>query len=83
MPSNVEIKANVKDLGMVKRIAAELSQTDGTLIVQEDTFFHASNGRLKLRQLQVSGKVLASRASGHHIITQTLENNRSGHPKEF
>ena len=53
MPQNVEIKARVQDLKQLKTVAAELSQEQGTLIVQEDTFFNVPNGRLKLRELQV------------------------------
>ena len=50
MPRNVEIKARVVDLKNLKRVAAELSESDGTLLVQEDTFFRVPNGRLKLRE---------------------------------
>ena len=53
MPRNVEIKARMKDVKKLKVAAKELSGSDGTLIVQEDTFFLAPNGRLKLRQIQV------------------------------
>ena len=53
MPQNVDVKANVKDIKKVKAVAEELSQSDGKLIVQEDTFFLVPNGRLKLREIQV------------------------------
>lgn len=54
MPRNIEIKAYVKDLANVKKIAAELSgdKSGGKLLVQRDTFFNVSQGRLKLRILQ-------------------------------
>ena len=29
------------------------------------------------------GHILASRATGRHLDTQTLKNHPSGHPKEF
>lgn len=53
MPRNVEIKAYVKDLAKVKEIAASLSgDSTGTVLVQRDTFFNVSSGRLKLRILK-------------------------------
>ncbi|KAI0212979.1 hypothetical protein LSAT2_002031 [Lamellibrachia satsuma] len=52
MPQNVDVKANVKDIKKVKAVAEGLSQSDGKLIVQEDTFFLVPNGRLKLREIQ-------------------------------
>jgi len=48
MPSNIEIKARVKDPARFKQIAAELSSSQDTL-KQEDTFFQCPQGRLKLR----------------------------------
>ena len=53
MPRNVEIKAVVLDINKIKQLAYQLSQSDGRLIEQEDTFFNAPNGRLKLRELKV------------------------------
>ena len=53
MPSNVEIKARVSDIKTLHNKAAELSNSSGTLIVQEDTFFNVPQGRLKLRELKV------------------------------
>ncbi|KAK7896778.1 hypothetical protein WMY93_022103 [Mugilogobius chulae] len=49
MPSNVEIKAIVRSPGQFAERAAHLSQSDGALIRQHDTFFNCSQGRLKLR----------------------------------
>uniref|UniRef100_A0A3Q3F8V1 Si:ch211-156b7.4 n=1 Tax=Kryptolebias marmoratus TaxID=37003 RepID=A0A3Q3F8V1_KRYMA len=49
MPSNVEIKARVSDPVLFARRAAELSQSEGTVIRQRDMFFICSRGRLKLR----------------------------------
>ncbi|CAN9508389.1 unnamed protein product [Ophioblennius macclurei] len=51
MPSNVEIKAKVSDVEQFAQKAAQLSQSDGTIIRQHDTFFKCNNGRLKLRDL--------------------------------
>lgn len=54
MPSNVEIKAAVRNLKFLTERAKELSKSAGTLIRQQDTFFNAQNGRLKLRNLMVN-----------------------------
>lgn len=42
MPRNVEIKASVDNLEAVKAKAAELSQSQGEVIKQNDTFFKVS-----------------------------------------
>lgn len=52
MPSNVEIKAVVRDLRHLTQRAKELSGSDGTVIRQQDTFFGIPAGRLKLRDFQ-------------------------------
>ncbi|XP_014351397.1 uncharacterized protein LOC106705860 [Latimeria chalumnae] len=52
MPSNVEIKAKVHDLSQLIKNAEQLSQSEGTLIVQKDTFFCVQKGRLKLRDFK-------------------------------
>ncbi|MPC10258.1 Adenylate cyclase CyaB [Portunus trituberculatus] len=49
MPRNTEIKARVHDVAKLHKIAAELSQSSGEVLHQEDTFFNAQQGRLKLR----------------------------------
>uniref|UniRef100_M4A7Q5 Si:ch211-156b7.4 n=1 Tax=Xiphophorus maculatus TaxID=8083 RepID=M4A7Q5_XIPMA len=51
MLSNVEIKAKVSDPEEFAKMAAQLSQSEGTIIHQHDTFFNCSRGRLKLRDL--------------------------------
>ncbi|AWO98332.1 Hypothetical protein SMAX5B_018717 [Scophthalmus maximus] len=59
MPSNVEIKAKVSDLTHIGEKAATLSQSEGTIILQHDTFFNCSNGRLKLRDfMDGSGQLI-------------------------
>ncbi len=45
MPRNIEIKARVKDLDEVKRIASGLSGTDGEIIKQRDVFFQLDSGK--------------------------------------
>ncbi|KAJ8298827.1 hypothetical protein KUTeg_022887 [Tegillarca granosa] len=52
MPSNVEIKARVADVDSLKSKAAELSQSQGSVLIQEDVFFNVPNGRLKLRKIE-------------------------------
>jgi predicted adenylyl cyclase CyaB len=51
MPSNIEIKARIRDFDKIRRRAEELCNTPVEVIPQEDTFFNAPNGRLKLRVL--------------------------------
>jgi predicted adenylyl cyclase CyaB len=51
MATNIEIKAETKDLKKLRALAEELSDVAGATITQEDTFFHAPRGRLKLRTL--------------------------------
>ncbi|KAL4224913.1 hypothetical protein ACF0H5_015609 [Mactra antiquata] len=52
MPSNVEIKAKVDNVGHLKKLAGALCDSEPVVIHQEDTFFNVPNGRLKLRKLQ-------------------------------
>ncbi|TKS90427.1 hypothetical protein D9C73_024559 [Collichthys lucidus] len=59
MPSNVEIKASVSDRALFAEKAAQLSQSEGTIIRQHDTFFNCSQGRLKLRDfMNESGQLI-------------------------
>jgi predicted adenylyl cyclase CyaB len=51
MPSNIEIKARLRDFDDIRRRAEELSDAPGEIIPQEDTFFNTPQGRLKLRVL--------------------------------
>lgn len=51
MATNIEIKARVADLELLRERVEALSDTAGELIVQEDTFFNVPSGRLKLRLL--------------------------------
>ncbi len=52
MPTNIEIKARVRDLAGLRSRAETLSDSPVQVIPQEDTFFHVPKGRLKLRQLR-------------------------------
>ncbi|MFZ1040710.1 MAG: class IV adenylate cyclase [Anaerolineales bacterium] len=51
MPTNIEIKARVRDFADLKRRAEAISESPVEVIRQEDTFFVTSKGRLKLRLL--------------------------------
>lgn len=51
MQSNIEIKARVRNFPDLKRRAESLSDSPVQVIPQEDTFFVAPQGRLKLRVL--------------------------------
>jgi predicted adenylyl cyclase CyaB len=51
MPTNIEIKARVRDFPELKRRAESLSDSPLEVIPQEDTFFITPQGRLKLRVL--------------------------------
>lgn len=51
MPRNVEIKAKIARLDVVLNNAQTLVGEAPKLIEQKDVFFHAKNGRLKLRIL--------------------------------
>jgi adenylate cyclase class IV len=50
MPRNIEIKAVIDSVEAVLPRAAALADGPAELIVQDDTFFKVSQGRLKLRQ---------------------------------
>jgi predicted adenylyl cyclase CyaB len=49
MPSNIEIKARIRDFAGIKARAERLSDTPVETIPQVDTFFNVPHGRLKLR----------------------------------
>jgi predicted adenylyl cyclase CyaB len=51
LPSNIEIKARVRDFELIRSRAEKLSNTAVQMIPQEDIFFNVEKGRLKLRIL--------------------------------
>lgn len=51
MARNIEIKAQVGDLGEIEARARALADRGPFDLVQDDTFFACANGRLKLREL--------------------------------
>jgi predicted adenylyl cyclase CyaB len=50
MPKNIEIKARIHDVEVIRARAAELATEPPRRLVQKDTFFSTGEGRLKLRQ---------------------------------
>ncbi len=50
MPSNIEIKARLRDRAAVEALVRAGAHHGPELIVQEDVFFHCETGRLKLRK---------------------------------
>ncbi len=50
MPSNVEIKARLRDREAVEALVRARADHGPELIVQEDVFFACETGRLKLRR---------------------------------
>lgn len=59
MPSNIEIKARIRDLDEIRLRAEQLSDSPVEAILQEDIFFNTSHGRLKLRVLsQDNGQLI-------------------------
>ncbi|MCF7804063.1 MAG: class IV adenylate cyclase [Candidatus Marinimicrobia bacterium] len=50
MPSNIEIKAHIRDTGSLERKLRELVGDPVSKFTQKDTFFNAPYGRLKLRE---------------------------------
>jgi predicted adenylyl cyclase CyaB len=78
MPTNVEIKARASEFERQKAIATEIADKHPELIVQRDTFFYASHGRLKLREFSDgSGQLIqysrpdqpAAKASSYMLIS--------------
>ena len=53
---NIELKARVADLNAAARAAEALGATRRALLVQTDTYFHARQGRLKLREIHARAR---------------------------
>ena len=51
MSHNIEVKARVRDLAILSRLAGESADTGPEILAQRDVFFHVPKGRLKLRYL--------------------------------
>ena len=68
MPSNIEIKARVRDFDEIRQRAERLSDTPLQIISQEDIFFNTEKGRLKLRV----------RGAGHAQLIYYLRSDQEG-----
>lgn len=53
MARNVEIKAKITNFNEFLIKCEDISQSVGEVMEQEDYFFNANNGRLKLRNVEV------------------------------
>jgi adenylate cyclase class IV len=81
MPTNVEIKARVRDRVRLAALAASISGGRPTVLQQEDTFFRVPAGRLKLRKLAPArGELIFYRRpdqpgpkSSHYSSSQTSD----------
>ena len=60
MPSNIEIKARLTDLQATQRLVEAIADGPPQTLLQRDTFFVCSTGRLKLREIgDGSGELIA------------------------
>jgi len=60
MPTNIEIKARVRDWDRTRRAAEALADRPLEIIDQYDTFFACATGRLKLREFSATrGELIA------------------------
>lgn len=58
MAHNIEIKANIRCIEQLRPIAAAISDGEPVEILQDDTFFPCTTGRLKLRAFEDGTGVL-------------------------
>jgi len=54
VPVNLEIKARIKNLDAAAGVAHSMAAKHYGVIIQTDTYFHVSRGRLKLREIEGS-----------------------------
>ena len=85
MAFNIEIKARSKDFANQKKLAEKLSGGTPELLIQEDVFFRAAQGRLKLRILGPNqGELIAYSRPDQAIIKQsTYEIFRTTFPERL
>jgi len=73
MPTNIEIKFRVNDLDAVERKAALIADGGPELLVQEDVFFNAREGRLKLRKFaDASAQLIAYHRSDSGQLRESV-----------
>lgn len=81
MPTNIEIKARVRNMKALRSRAEELSASPVQVIPQVDTFFVTQKGRLKLRELgPASGQLVYYERADHegpkrsdYLISETQD----------
>jgi hypothetical protein len=79
MASNIEIKARSKDFANQKKLAEKLSGGTPQLLIQEDIFSRAAQGRLKLRILGPGeGELIAYLRPDQAIDLRDLQDHLSG-----
>ena len=83
MPSNIEIKARVRELDKLRSIAESIATEPGQIFHQEDVFFHTGKGRLKLRIFSdTTGELIhyerpdtcGAKLSRYHIYKTSMPN---------
>ena len=67
MAQNVELKARLKSLKRAAAVARNLATDSLGTLRQTDTYFHASHGRLKLREISDSRSRESSHISGEAV----------------
>jgi adenylate cyclase class IV len=68
MARNIEIKARVVDIPAFQTKASQISSCEPAIIEQEDIFFNAPNGRLKLRIFGVNTELKDSKEKSQLIF---------------
>lgn len=58
MPSNIEIKARVRDMEALRRRVDSIADSESTTLEQEDVFYNVPSGRLKMRLLEGRGELI-------------------------
>ena len=58
MPTNIEIKARVRDSDALAARVRAIADSTGETLEQRDTFFRCTDGRLKLREFGAGGSEL-------------------------
>jgi predicted adenylyl cyclase CyaB len=67
MPRNIEIKARIASIESLAPLAAAIATQGPLEIIQDDTFFHCDNGRLKLRTFSdQAGELIFYRRDNEH-----------------
>ena len=74
MPTNIEIKAVVRDFDKINKLAKELSKSSGTILNQHDVFYNTIQGRLKYRKIKVSLTIVRYLSSPISVVASNQNN---------